>query len=476
MTSHRDSTTSPPAPVWERYPVLFVALLACVWGSACGSDGEGGTEPRDEVIEFTPIHDPLSMPEEPTLNPADFNSATTCRPCHPQQYAEWRVAQHSHATIDPAWRVLVGLRQAHFNGQQDQFCTQCHSAICTRGGECVEGFSFDDLSPISLEGVTCEACHKVKALARPYNSGHVLDPSGPMIGTLADPQDTPAHESEFKPLIGESRFCGGCHDVIENSGLDLERPYREWQQSPAAAAGMQCQDCHMPTYTGRAAVGGPVREGLHSHRFPGVATPIMEGPDFDPAVRDQMHRDIDALFAGVVTLGFEVPPTVSPGSQLDLLVSITNNNSAHNLPTGTTFVAQLWAEITATDATGAVLYRTGHLDENGDLGNAYGAVPYSDPDLITLGTQFVDRWGNPTLFPWLASEHNASGSLPALHTRTWTLFVPVPAGAPGPISIAGRLRYRIFAPFLLRALGAGALVEHVELRDIASAEAQVNVE
>ena len=118
-------------------------------GDDGGSGGVGG------------LNDPLSMPASPTLSVESFNEASKCAGCHPNHYAQWKTSMHAYATIDPIWRTLVAVRQADFDGQRDQFCTQCHSAIATRGGEVYPNFSFDDFSPISLEGVPCEACHTV---------------------------------------------------------------------------------------------------------------------------------------------------------------------------------------------------------------------------------------------------------------------------------------------------------------------------
>ena len=178
---------------------------------------------------------------------------------------------------DPLFRALSEIRQAEFDGKEDRFCQQCHSSIGTRSGDIAPGFSYDALDPITLEGVTCESCHKVSDAERVRNSGHVLDPDGPMRSTIADPVSNAYHASEHCELHGSSEFCGGCHDVVESDGLDLERPYQEWLESPAAEDGRTCQSCHMPTRTGQAAVDAPERE-VHDHTWWTVDLPLS--PDF----------------------------------------------------------------------------------------------------------------------------------------------------------------------------------------------------
>lgn len=423
-----------------------------------------------------PLHDAISMPKEPTLSPSNFRSSALCGECHPNHYAQWRTSMHAYATKDPVWRALVAIRQSDFNGERDQFCIQCHSAIATRGGEVVPNFSFDDFSPISLEGITCEACHKVSALARPYNSGHILDETGPIRGPIQDPVSNSFHESMYSPLHDSSIFCAGCHDVVEQHGLNLERPYEEWLPSPAAAEGRNCQSCHMPTYRGKAAPFDNVPErDLHLHRFIGVDMPLSDDFITDPDLFNEIRAEVVALLRSAGSIEVEAASNVKAGEQLDLFVTVRNLIDAHNLPTGATFNRQLWVAVTVKDANGTILYQTGHLDANGDLRNYWSELdPFGDGDLVEFGSRFVDERGNPTVFPWKAAEH-ISNSLSPLYARTITLFVPTQSGTIGPLTIEAQLRFRSFPPFLLRALGLGDLAPKLTVTDIDEAMLTVAV-
>jgi hypothetical protein len=453
-------------------------LLLLLMLGACSGDliePEPEPEPNPAPEQGLTIHDPLSMPEEPTLDPEAFASAETCEPCHPTHVAEWKLSAHSYATLDPVWQTLVKVRQDHLNSTEDQFCTQCHSAIGTRGGVFVPGFSFEEISGISMEGVTCEACHKVVGMERNYNSGHVLDATAPMMGGITDPQDTSAHESVGHELIQSAAFCGGCHDVVENSGLNLERGYEEWMQSADAGTETTCQSCHMPAREGPAAEGGPIRT-VHNHRWRGVAAVVRGLFITDEAVLAELDEDIDDLLQSSAEVNLDLPQSVLAGAQLDMLVRIANKITGHSLPTGTTFVRQFWLALTVTDSTGKILYQTGHLDDNGDLRNLWSQVdPFGDPDLITLASEFLDEHGQPVLFPWLAVEH-VSRAIPALHERAYTLFPLIPEDAVGPLTVNAALKFREFAPFLFEALGAGALIPLFKVRTIAEAQGTVDVE
>lgn len=450
------------------------AVLVAIGLGLAGCPDPGPPSDTDVPMDLE-AHDPLSRPAAPTLDPADFETSTQCAACHPDHAAQWSTSQHAHAITDTVFQALSGVRVADHDGRQTQFCTQCHSAIGARGGEFGPGFSFADLSPVVQEGVTCVACHRISELVRENNAGHVLDPNGPMRGPLADPSPNDVHTSEVSALFGQSELCGSCHDVIETSDLPLERAYAEWTESPAAADGRSCQDCHMPTRAGKAAVQGPDRPVVHDHRFIGVDVPLQDGV-VDEATLAELRAASTALLQSSATVSLDVRPGAAPGGELDLDVTVVNQVDGHALPTGSTFNRQLWIELVVTDAHGDRVYASGDLDAQGDLRNRWSALdPYGDADLVTIGSGFVDAAGEPTLFPWLAADHSST-AIPAGLERTYRYFVPVPAQAAAPLHATARLRFRPLGPFLLRALSLDELVPRLEIVDIDAASADVDWE
>ncbi|MCB9684031.1 MAG: hypothetical protein H6738_01235 [Alphaproteobacteria bacterium] len=451
----------------------MIALLA-LW--ACDGDTDGPTAPTDAPADTGDtgdglVHDPLSMPASPTLDPARFRDAESCRACHPDHVREWKTSMHAYAMHDPLFQALVEQRQVDLEGREDQFCTQCHSAIGTRGGEITSGFSFAELSPIVMEGITCTACHQVEEVVRTRNSGHRLQQDGPMRATIADPIDTPAHASEAADFMGSSEFCGACHDVVETDGLDLERPYQEWLDSPAKAEGTGCQGCHMPT-TRRALVdGGPERDA-HDHRWVGVDEPLTDG--FLTAQElDDLRAGTRELLTGAAALTVDAPATVEVGRTFDLTLTVENRIPAHNLPTGSTFVRQVWLEVVVTDAAGDVVYETGTLDANGDLRDHWSELdPYGDADLLSFSSRLIDHQAAPTVFTWIADEH-ASTTLPPGYVRTATLFVPTDDVGTWPLTVSARLRFRALPPYLLRLTGLGDRALQVPIHDLATATTEV---
>lgn len=433
----------------------ILTLTALGPSTGCGDATNAGDDARAGAV----LSDALSMPAEPTVALERFTAAEVCGHCHPTHYAEWRTSHHAHAMHDPVFRAFVAVRQRDHDGAQDKFCLQCHSAIGTRGGDIVPGFDFADLEPITLEGVTCESCHRVAALVRPFNSGHVLDPDGPIRGTIAAPAVSPFHDSQHSPLHATSAFCAGCHDIREVDGLALERPFAEWTGSPAAASGVECQHCHMPTHEGPAAVGGPTRT-LHRHTWIGVDVPLAD--DLSPAQQAELRAQSRALLAGAATVTLEAPPAIAAGDLLDLRVTVRNNIPAHNFPTGSTFNRQAWLELLVRDGDGDLVFATGTRDARGDL------EPRDAPELLSLGSVLLDPRGEPTLFPWRAAAH-VSHSLPPLQARELALRVPTSAAAPGPLAIEARILFRAFAPHALRALGLDAYTDDLEIHEVSRA-------
>ena len=452
-----------------RAPIVPLMLLLASCSANSPSADQSGTHETGEADESL---DPLSMPSEPTLSAASFNPAHICASCHPNHFMEWQLSRHARSMQDPVYRALVALRRDHLGGASDQFCTQCHSTICTRGGECGSGFVFEELSPIALEGVTCESCHKISAIVRPYNAGHELDPSGPLRGPIVDPVENGFHASEHAAYFDESPICGSCHDVISLSGLVLEQPYAEWLGSPANPD-QPCQSCHMPTYSGKAAVLGPERDNLHRHRFVGVDLPL-EG-DVDEATLAELDAEVEALLVGSATVELELPDAVAGGRRLEFRVAVENRIAGHAFPTGSTFIRQAWVELRVVDAEANLLYATGQLDSEGDLCDRWSTVaPSSDPDLVLLSSGFTDAHGSPELFSWRAAEHG-SNALAPLERRSFARSVAIPADVVGPLRIEAILHFRSHPPFLLRMLGLDELVRLAVVRDVASASGSVEI-
>lgn len=170
---------------------------------------------------------------EASLQPA------ICGACHPEQYAQWSGSLHAAAYSPGLAGQLIEGSLAHPFEQRN--CQSCHTPLA-------EQQPYDaSLRPnpafsaeLRAQGLVCAGCH-----VREYRT------FGPPRRADAGPQPDPLPHGGFEARTEylESRFCAECHQFFDDAGVNgkpLENTFREWEQSPQAAAGRHCQDCHMP--------------------------------------------------------------------------------------------------------------------------------------------------------------------------------------------------------------------------------------
>lgn len=231
-----------------------------------------------------------------------FPSADTCKTCHPKHYEEWSASPHAYAQMSPIANAMNGKMQLLTNGTVGDFCMRCHSPVSMALNEPLF-MSNMDRHPASREGITCVSCHRIDG-----NFGKVVGRFALQEGSLVDPVIGPTGNSTLKkvidsdeyrvvtsldergrkihgdakkdPFMSGSDFCASCHDVNLVNNMRLEETFSEFKNSPAAARGESCQDCHMgkePGFasgyeTGPAAIVGGVptpERKITSHLFPG---------------------------------------------------------------------------------------------------------------------------------------------------------------------------------------------------------------
>ncbi len=420
-------------------------------------------------------------PFQTTFKVEDFSSAEDCQDCHPNHYAEWSASMHAYSTQDPIWIALQQHEQVVHKAigvELGDFCVQCHSPIAALTNAITdhENFTFAELTklPVQIqEGITCDVCHMVTHIPDPTNiekdeqKFETVDfkiyTDGTRYGIIADPQENEYHRSEYHAGYDRSEFCQNCHNLTVD-GVDAEVTQFEWEGSAFEAMGSECQTCHMPTYEGQAARGGPFRENLHRHFFPGIDAQLNSGsPDFSLVTAIE-----DLLFESAKVNLFEpLADTITAGTSLSLRL-IVSNNSGHNFPSGTTFTRQLWLEMIAVISSDTI-FTTGLLDANGDISDFYTDPDRTiDPQLNVFNTVLYNTNGDSGLLH-VGVEDMASMSdytLPISGSRTVNYSVDLPAGQSGDLTISTRLRFRSFPPFYLRYLGLDVEAGRLKIFDV----------
>ena len=351
----------------------------------------------------------------------DFPSAKQCRTCHPKQYEEWSRSMHAFAQLSPVFEAYNFTVQERTSGTIGTFCTRCHTPVGTALGE--NGVLRNThRSQLSLEGITCVACHRVE---RPYykpvtrraiKPGTLLEAC--MYGPFADPvsDDLKQHPAAGSRQFKSGEFCSACHDITTPTGLRLEEAYSEWKSSPAARQGISCQLCHMgPTPgvavpecdrpLGRAAeMPGvdperiPLRR-LSDHSFAGPDVSVVPDTEY-PEKLDWMY-EVDyrnpnnltpyqketltelrlanrrqlrisrekrlELLKNSSELLVDHPSAARCSDRLKVHVDIVSKISGHNFLTGMAQERQAWVSLTLFDPAGRPVFSSGDLDSNGDL-------------------------------------------------------------------------------------------------------------
>jgi len=231
---------------------------------------------------------------------SSYPSASECGGCHQQIYREWASSGHAYSSISPMFHKFEQTINDLSSGTVKAFCVRCHQQVGTQLGEARE-LPLWERSRVSREGVTCITCHRVSEQFGRVDGARRIDPGNihtPVAGSLEDTKlaevlrdkdhykvvteegerGRPIHTGAYKfEQISESQFCMSCHQVAVHPGIKLEVVWEQYRDSPAAARGVTCQECHMGKEPGRAA------------GFTTAPTAIVNNEKINPGRRHSNH-------------------------------------------------------------------------------------------------------------------------------------------------------------------------------------------
>ena len=248
--------------------------------------------------------------ENPTYQPV---SSSACSGCHIEQTIQWRSSNHSRAAINPRLMdlysgegfdtptagdgyVFTTLHESENTG----LCAVCHAP--NENPADPGGVKLNEVtSAAGLEGVTCTSCHQLHTVEGDTKAIHLLGNAEFRFPQASRGGADATHEHVWGPLgdvsfnrmraawypkFSSAELCASCHEYVNpDSRAPGQTTFSEWQTSPAAANGVQCQDCHMPV----ADEAGPLAVGVgqapqrpagqrHDHSFPGVYSGTFGDP------------------------------------------------------------------------------------------------------------------------------------------------------------------------------------------------------
>ena len=334
----------------------------------------------------------------------------TCTECHAGHVREWRSSMHAYAVDDPVFVAMNARGQEETDGELGDFCVGCHAPLAVREGFTDDGMNLDEL-PEELRGVTCYFCHTAASISEQHDNPLGLPANNPllpgdpvtMLGGLHGAKRPSAHDVAYSPLhdgdrVESGAFCGGCHDIVTDRGVHLERTFQEWERSFIGSPELRnpppedieserqtCIECHMDARDGLAAETDEFptearTRGVHSHMTPGIDTALTDWPDVDIQV-----KAIECLMRAGVKLRI-YPHPVTPEVELEAEVG-------HHFPTGASLDRRFWVEVTAWNAEGEVVLEEGKLQSPSD----------PEPDTFMLRDHALGAGGQEVHMFWEAA-------------------------------------------------------------------------
>ena len=462
--------------------------------------------------------------------------------CHEQIAQEWRPSAHRYAAMD---KVFLGIQEvmAKQNGAEStRYCGGCHDPISLFSG--TKNIFVENLTGLHgyQEGISCLACHAIRETDIKGNANYtVTQPHEYLwqwqtngLGRLARDFLIRSYPAEHAKLAKRSfkkpEYCAACHkqfidaEVNRVGWVQLQNQYDNWANSHWNKKGdpsktVECRECHMPLMDSRDPAAGDTLDynrtpgdGKHrSHRFLGANTII---PDLQrselPGWREHFQLTEQWLkgtlavpeitnkwaHGPIVKVAVSAPPTVAPGENIALRVTMASNKVGHDFPTGPLDIIQSWLDLTVTDDAGQVVWTSGKRD----------AKNFLEPGTFLFKAEPVDQHGNlidrhnlwemvgvrfrRSLFPGYSDTVNFSipcsgaglvaTNAPTKEPLPEQLDIPAPAlPAParaGTYRISAALQYRKVDQFLLNYLFGATNTYTSPVTEIARAETTVRVE
>jgi len=302
---------------WLAIPLVLLGAIAVAWAAGKAGDAALGSLKYD-----------------------DFQSDSVCAECHTdiaRQHQQalmsqsfthhWDEIEYFELALPHALKVekVAGVKAG---------CNGCHAPLAFLAG---------DIPPQrpaagtrANEGVSCDLCHSITGFEGdvPFNFNFIAAPGDAKQGTRSG-VESPGHEIAVSPFLGTAEFCGTCHNEKDPWGQWVKATHLEWKESPQAAAGIVCQDCHMPPAAGNSApdTGGADHPDVRQHLFHGA-------------------HDLGKL-SGAVEVRIHSRDVAAPaGATVVLAATVVNAKAGHMIPTGSAEERVVWLHVEATDSAG----------------------------------------------------------------------------------------------------------------------------
>lgn len=276
--------------------------------------------------------------KEGAYNYADFTEDAACASCHVDI-----ARQHEQALMSQSythhWDEVEYFSLALPHSQKEEKvagvkagCMGCHAPLAFLAGDIPP--QRPSAGTRANEGVSCDLCHSITGFEGdvPFNFNFTIEASDKVQGTRGT--ESPVHGVKVNPFLKSAEYCGTCHNEKDPWGVWVKSTHLEWKEGPYPAAGIVCQDCHMPPAPGNSAPGmGEEREDVRQHLFHGAHSEAkLRG-----SVEVRIHAE---------------EKEIDPGETLSLMATVLNAKAGHKIPSGSAEERLLWLHVEAVDSSG----------------------------------------------------------------------------------------------------------------------------
>ncbi|WP_321779559.1 multiheme c-type cytochrome [Sulfurimonas sp.] len=407
----------------------------------------------------------------------DWTNSAKCKSCHNEIFNQWADSNHKNLVgTNPYYMVLENVA-AQVEGEGfRKWCMSCHnpSGVTTGLSHTTDTMEnlfqsgattlIDELEKYGNtkleEGVSCVACHRITKIEDAGGNAaytlnlterrkYALEDSNSDVGQwlsekFINSKPKEHLESYMKPIYKDPVYCASCHDEFSpGKGSKIVSTYKEWQNSPFnnpddPTKHKTCIDCHMTNMSdgkysplvGRSTDGGKIKKDVKVHYFSG-------SNHFLSGLKNKVHEDQTIqLLRTSAKLGVDIKDN-------QVKVFVTNVGAGHHLPTGVADFRELWLDITLKDRNSNIIFESGKLKEDGNLGT----------DARPFMKVFGDEDGKPVgLLFWKYKKLLSDSRIPAGQTRVESYDIPNIKSLKYPLTVEVKLNFRVYPQWVTDAV------------------------
>ncbi|MCP4969299.1 MAG: hypothetical protein GY932_01745 [Arcobacter sp.] len=409
----------------------------------------------------------------------DWTNSAKCKSCHEDVFNQWADSNHKNlAGTNPYYLVLEDLAAKVEGEGFRKWCMGCHnpSALTTeltrttdKMDQFFESGAKTLVNELKIhgnskleEGVSCLACHRITKIEDVGgNASYTLNLTEREKYVFEDSKNELAQflsekfinsnptvhlKSYMKPVYKDALYCASCHDEFTpGSGSKIVSTFKEWQKSPFnnpddPSKHKSCIDCHMTylendkfsPFKGRSTDGGKIKKDVKVHYFAG-------SNHFLSGLKNKEHENQTLqLLRRSAKLDVNIKDN-------KIRVGVKNVGAGHHLPTGVADFRELWLDITVKDREGNVVFESGKLKEDGNLGD----------DARPFMKVFGDKDGKPVgLLFWRYEKLLSDSRIKAGERRIESYDIKVDKGdkLSYPLTAIVKLNFRIYPQWVTNAV------------------------